>query len=159
MTLLTAINEGVITDEQVISQLLEGDLDDEDDTPMVRTYTVRLGDGTEAERHEVLDSQGRRRGPEFTDPKEARKYMLRHWVDLVETIVETTVIPGDVTVDQIMKMFDAAKRAVGLINTIKNVELRRKHMTAVFINMNKIRGAMQKLMRQDLEKTHSGSQV
>ena len=58
---------------------------------------------------------------------------------------EATVFPEDVTISEVMKMFDAAKRAVGLMNKMKNPADRKRHASAIFKNMNRIRAMIMKL--------------
>ena len=55
---------------------------------------------------------------------------------------EATVIPVDASIDQIAAMFDAARRGLGLVNKLKNPADRKKHLKAVFVNLNKIRAAL-----------------
>jgi hypothetical protein len=58
---------------------------------------------------------------------------------------EDVAIPADVTINDVMKMFDAAKKAVGLMNRLKNPSDRKRHATAIFRNMNKIRAMIMNL--------------
>ena len=58
---------------------------------------------------------------------------------------EEVAIPFDVTITDVLKMFDAAKRAVGLMNKLKDPNERKKHASAIFKNMNKIRAMIMKL--------------
>jgi len=60
-------------------------------------------------------------------------------------IMETTEIPKDVTVDEILKMFDAARRGISLLNRIKDPVQRKKHASAIFKNLNKIKGMLMRL--------------
>ena len=64
---------------------------------------------------------------------------------------EAVVIPADITIDRIITMFDAGKRALSLVNTIKDPIQKRKHLSAVFTNLNKIRAAMARLLEVDNE--------
>jgi hypothetical protein len=59
---------------------------------------------------------------------------------------EALVIPPDAGVEQIAAMFDAARRAMSLVHKLKNPVDRKKHMSSVFVNMNKIRAALQRAM-------------
>ena len=58
---------------------------------------------------------------------------------------EDVAIPADATINDVMKMFDAAKKAVGLMNRLKNPVDRKKHAAAIFRNMNKIRAMIMNL--------------
>jgi len=61
-------------------------------------------------------------------------------------LIEAVEIPEDVTFEQIEKMMDAAKRGLGLVNKLKSGEQKKKHASAVLSNMNKIRGALRRLI-------------
>ena len=58
---------------------------------------------------------------------------------------EDTVFPEDVTISEVMKMFDGAKKAVGLMNKLKNPADRKRHASAIFKNLNRIRAMIMKL--------------
>ena len=62
---------------------------------------------------------------------------------------EASVIADDSSMEQLMFMFDAARRGMGLINRLKNPVDRTKHLRAVFTNLNKIRGAISRLIKQE----------
>jgi len=55
---------------------------------------------------------------------------------------EATVIPGDASLEQIEAMLDAAKRGIGMANRLQNPEDKKKHLRAIFTNLNKIRAAL-----------------
>ena len=55
---------------------------------------------------------------------------------------ETTVIPENADLETIMRMLDAARRGLGLANRLSDRLQRRRHVSAVFINLNKIRRAL-----------------
>jgi hypothetical protein len=63
-----------------------------------------------------------------------------------ETLIEAVIIPDDVTLEQIEKMFDAARRGLGLVNKLKNPIDKKKHASAVLANLNKIRGALKRVV-------------
>ena len=66
--------------------------------------------------------------------------------DLLEDeLEEATVIPENVTVDEILKMFDAARKGISLLNQLKNADERKKHASQVFKNLNKIRAMLMRL--------------
>jgi hypothetical protein len=64
---------------------------------------------------------------------------------------ESTVIPVDASIDQIAAMFDAARRGLGLVNKLKSPSDRKRHLRAVFINLNKIRAALARLIESEPE--------
>jgi len=55
---------------------------------------------------------------------------------------EATVIPGDASLEQIEAMLDAAKRGIGMANRLQNPDDKKKHLRAIFTNLNKIRAAL-----------------
>ena len=63
-----------------------------------------------------------------------------------EQLIEAVEIPDDITLEDIEKMFDAAKRGLGIVNKIKDPIQKKKHASAVLSNLNKIRGAMQRII-------------
>jgi sulfur carrier protein ThiS len=60
-------------------------------------------------------------------------------------LIEATEIPENVTVEDILKMHDAARRAIALLNRIKDPVQRKKHASAVFKNLNKIKAMLMRL--------------
>lgn len=61
---------------------------------------------------------------------------------------EVVEIPSDIELDDAIRMLEAAKRGLGLANRIKNPQERKKHVRAVFVNLNKIRGALAKFLEK-----------
>lgn len=47
-------------------------------------------------------------------------------------------------ISELINMFDAAKRGLGIINRLRNPEDKKKHLRNVFINLNKIRATLEK---------------
>ena len=74
-------------------------------------------------------------------------------VDEKETIVmtemlnEATVIDDTTSLDQIAAMMDGARRGLGLANKLTDPVMKKKHLRAIFINMNKIRAAIARHLR------------
>ena len=64
---------------------------------------------------------------------------------------EMAVIPVNADLDTVAMMLDAAKRGLGLANRLNDPILRKKHVRAVFINLNKIRAALSKYLEIDDE--------
>ena len=50
--------------------------------------------------------------------------------------------------DEASKRFAASRKALGLVNKLKNTEDRRKHRKMVMSNMNKLRGLVQRIYKQ-----------
>ena len=59
---------------------------------------------------------------------------------------EMAVISSTATIDEVAAMLDAAKRGLGLANRLRNPEDKKKHVRAVFINLNKIRAALSRYL-------------
>lgn len=59
---------------------------------------------------------------------------------------EMAVISTDATIDQVAAMLDAAKRGLGFANKLRNPADKKKHVRAVFINLNKIRAALSRYL-------------
>lgn len=59
---------------------------------------------------------------------------------------EMAIISADSTIDQVAAMLDAAKRGLGFANKLRNPEDKKKHVRAVFINLNKIRAALSRYL-------------
>lgn len=58
---------------------------------------------------------------------------------------ENVEIPKHVSLEQINSMFDAAKRALGIANKLKDPADRKKHLARVMSGLNKIRTAIRRL--------------
>lgn len=63
-----------------------------------------------------------------------------------ELLTEVVEIPENVSLEQLETMLDAAKKGLGLANKLKNVNDKKKHMSATLTNLNKIRGALQRMI-------------
>ena len=64
---------------------------------------------------------------------------------------EMAVIPVNADLDTVASMLDAAKRGLGLANRLSDPIMRKKHVRAVFINLNKIRAALSRYLEIDEE--------
>jgi len=62
-----------------------------------------------------------------------------------DELAESTVIPEHVTVEEILKMHDAARRAISILNKIKDPAQRKRHASQVFKNLNRIKAMLMKL--------------
>lgn len=71
---------------------------------------------------------------------------------------ETTVIDDTVGLEEIASMMDGARRGLGIANRLTDPEMRKKHVRAIFINMNKIRGALARILRS-MDETDFGDEV
>lgn len=60
---------------------------------------------------------------------------------------EATVIDDTMDLEQIAAMMDGARRGLGLANRLTDPEMKKKHVRAIFINMNKIRAALARQLR------------
>ena len=64
---------------------------------------------------------------------------------------EMAVIPVDADLETVASMLDAAKRGLGFANKLSDPIQRKRHVRAVFINLNKIRAALAKFLEIDNE--------
>lgn len=71
---------------------------------------------------------------------------------MTEMLNEATVIDDTMDLDQIAAMMDGAKRGLGLANKLTDPVMKKKHLRAIFINMNKIRAAIARQLR-NMEET------
>lgn len=60
-------------------------------------------------------------------------------------LTEATDIPENVTVNDVLRMFDAARRGISIMNKLKDVDQRKKHASAIFKNLNKIKAMLMRL--------------
>lgn len=67
--------------------------------------------------------------------------------NMQQMLNEATVIDDTMGLDQIAAMMDGARRGLGLTNKLTDPEMKKKHLRAIFINMNKIRGAIARHLR------------
>lgn len=68
-----------------------------------------------------------------------------------DPLFEMVVIPDDVDYDDLIFMLDAAKRGLGFANKIRDPIQRKRHAKAVLVNLNKIRGALTRLINDNTE--------
>jgi len=61
-------------------------------------------------------------------------------------IKEAVEIPADVSMEKLESMFDAAKRALGIANRLKDSAEKKKHLSQVMKGLNKIRNSVMKMM-------------
>lgn len=66
---------------------------------------------------------------------------------MTEMLNEATVIDDATSLDQIAAMMDGARRGLGLANKLTDPVMKKKHLRAIFINMNKIRAAIARHLR------------
>jgi hypothetical protein len=62
-----------------------------------------------------------------------------------EELCETTVIPKDVTIEEILKMYDGARRGISIMNKIKDPGQRKRHASNIFKNLNMIKAMVMRL--------------
>lgn len=67
-------------------------------------------------------------------------------VDTNIMLDEMAVIPATADLETVAAMLDAAKRGLGFANKLTDPEQRKKHVRAVFINLNKIRAALSRYL-------------
>lgn len=69
-----------------------------------------------------------------------------------EMLNEATVIDASMGLEEIAAMMDGARRGLGIANKLTDPVMKKKHLRAIFINMNKIRAALARALR-DMEET------
>lgn len=62
-------------------------------------------------------------------------------------VKEAVEIPVDVSMEKLESMFDAAKRALSLANKFKDPADKKKHLSQVMSGLNKIRNAVQRMIK------------
>jgi hypothetical protein len=62
-----------------------------------------------------------------------------------DELTEATVIPAHVTIEEILKMYDAARRGISLMNKIKDKAQRKRHASNIFKNLNIIKAMVMKM--------------
>lgn len=78
-------------------------------------------------------------------PEELEEQLLEQ--ELLENIqeLEEKVDTSSMNLDQLAKGFDAAKRGLGLANKLKNPADKKKHLSRIMGNMNKLRAALKRM--------------
>ena len=68
-------------------------------------------------------------------------------VTLYKQLNEVVEIPADITMDELIKRLDACKRALSIVAKLPDPADKKKWMSATFVNLNKVRGALQRMMK------------
>lgn len=63
----------------------------------------------------------------------------------ISDITEATIIPQNVTIEEILKMYDAARRGISILNKIKDKSQRKHHASNIFKNLNVIKSMIMKM--------------
>lgn len=61
-------------------------------------------------------------------------------------LTEVVQLPDDLSLEDLMKRLDACKRALSIVNQMKDPADKKKWMSATFVNLNKVRGALQRML-------------
>jgi len=62
---------------------------------------------------------------------------------------EVVQLSDDMSMDDLIGRLDACKRALGIVNKMTDPADRKKWLSATFVNLNKVRGALQRLMSKE----------
>lgn len=62
---------------------------------------------------------------------------------------EVVQLPDDMTMDDAIERFDACRRALAIVNRMKDPADRKKWLSAVIVNMNKVRGALTQILNRE----------
>jgi molecular chaperone GrpE (heat shock protein) len=79
---------------------------------------------------------------------------LRHLAGLPDQtdesfrILETVEFGTDPTIEDVMRMMDAAKRALSIAHRLPDPAQKRKHFSKILTGMNKIRAYLQNMARE-----------
>ena len=65
------------------------------------------------------------------------------------SLMEVVQLSDDLSLDELIKRLDACRRALSIVNGMTDPADRKKWLSAVFVNLNKVRGAMQRLMNKE----------
>lgn len=73
--------------------------------------------------------------------EESDQHLMRQLNEYVE-------LTSDISMEDLMRRMDACKRALGIANKLPDKADRLKWVSAVFVNMNKIRAGLKKAIEQ-----------
>lgn len=59
---------------------------------------------------------------------------------------EVVALPDDMSLDDAISRLDACKRALAIVNKMTDPADKKKWMRATFVNLNKVRGAVQRIL-------------
>lgn len=65
---------------------------------------------------------------------------------LMQQLNEVVEIPEDVTIEELVQRLDACKRALSIVAKMRDPADKKKWMSATFVNLNKVRGALQRML-------------
>lgn len=69
-------------------------------------------------------------------------------VTLFKQLNEVVEIPADISMEELVKRLDACKRALSIVAQMKDPADKKKWLSATFVNLNKVRGALQRMLSQ-----------
>lgn len=79
---------------------------------------------------------------------------------LFQQLNEVVEIPQDITMDELIQRLDACKRALAIVNKMQDPADKKKWMSATFVNLNKVRAALQRMLASlDTANTVAGGDV
>lgn len=67
---------------------------------------------------------------------------------LLRTLNEVVQLPPDLTLDDAIKRLDACRRALSIVNKIKDPVDRKKWLSATFVNLNKVSHAVERILNK-----------
>ena len=67
---------------------------------------------------------------------------------LFKQLSEVVEIPADISTEELAKRMDACKRALSIATTMKDPADKKKWVSACFVNLNKVRAALQRMLKQ-----------
>lgn len=84
---------------------------------------------------------------ELSGIEESCYHLLEDNIREMESLEEAFVKTEGVSIDQLQMMFDAARRGLGLANKLRP-EDKKKHLKRIMSNLNTIRAALKRLIKQ-----------
>lgn len=66
-----------------------------------------------------------------------------------KAVFEVVQLTNDLTMDDLIARLDACRRALAIVNKMQDPADRKKWLSATFVNLNKVRGALQQLMNKE----------
>lgn len=75
----------------------------------------------------------------------------------LELLNEVVELPDDITMEELIQRLDACKRALSIVHKMTDPADKKKWMSATFVNLNKVRGALQRMLAKvDAANTATG---
>ncbi len=67
---------------------------------------------------------------------------------LYESLMEVVQLPDDLTLEDLVSRMDHCKKALSLCSRLKDPADKKKWLSATMVNMNKVRGALNRMIKK-----------